>query len=98
MDIARPVRFERYVALGDSSTEGIDDPDGAGGFRGWSQRLAEKIFAVQGSLHYANLGVRGLTTAQVRERQLSAALAMRPELATLFCGTNDVTGLRFDAE
>lgn len=94
----RPACFERYVALGDSSTEGIDDPDGAGGFRGWSQRLAEKIFAAQGSLHYANLGVRGLTTAQVRERQLSAALALRPDLATLFCGTNDVTALHFDAQ
>jgi lysophospholipase L1-like esterase len=96
MHRAPPAHFERYVALGDSSTEGIDDPDGAGGFRGWSQRLAEKIVAAQGSLSYANLGVRGLTTAQVREHQLSAALAMRPDLATLFCGTNDVTGLRFD--
>ena len=26
-----PPRFERYVAIGDSSTEGIDDPDGEGG-------------------------------------------------------------------
>lgn len=90
--------FHRYVALGDSSTEGIDDPDGAGGYRGWSQRLAEKIAAVQGGVLYANLGVRGLTTAQVRERQLAAALALRPDLATVFCGTNDVTALRFDAE
>jgi lysophospholipase L1-like esterase len=97
MHVARPTRFERYVALGDSSTEGIDDPDGAGGYRGWSQRLAEKIAAAQGGLRYANLGLRGLTTAQVRERQLGAALAMRPDLATLFCGTNDVTGLSFDA-
>jgi lysophospholipase L1-like esterase len=95
---AHPAGFERYVALGDSSTEGIDDPDGAGGYRGWSQRLAEKIAAAQGGLRYANLGVRGLTTAQVRERQLSAALAMRPDLATVFCGTNDVTGLSFNAE
>jgi lysophospholipase L1-like esterase len=95
---ARPIHFERYVALGDSSTEGIDDPDGAGGYRGWSQRLAEKIAAAQGSLSYANLGVRGLTTAQVRERQLAAALAMRPDLATVFSGTNDVTGLSFDLE
>ena len=94
----RPTYFERYVALGDSSTEGIDDPDGTGGYRGWSQRLAEKIAAAQGGLRYANLGVRGLTTAQVRERQLGAALALRPDLATLFCGTNDVTGLSFDAE
>lgn len=93
-----PSHFERYVAIGDSSTEGIDDPDGAGGYRGWSQRLAERISATQGSLRHANLAVRGLTTAQVRERQLSVALAMRPDLATVFCGTNDVTGAGFDAD
>ncbi len=97
-----PVRssfFARYVALGDSSTEGIDDPDGVGGYRGWSQRLAERVDAAQGGgLLYANLAVRGLTTRQVRERQLAAALAMRPDLATVFCGTNDVTAARFDAD
>jgi len=92
------LHFHRYVALGDSSTEGIDDPGDAGGYRGWSQRLAETIAAAQGGLLYANLGVRGLTTAQVRERQLAAALAMQPDLATVFCGTNDVTGLSFDLE
>lgn len=94
---ALPRPFERYVALGDSSTEGIDDPDGAGGYRGWSQRLAEKIAATQGGVLYANLAVRGLTTAQIRARQLGPAVALRPDLATLFCGTNDVTGWRFDA-
>ncbi|MFA6959169.1 MAG: SGNH/GDSL hydrolase family protein [Opitutaceae bacterium] len=98
MEPVRPDRFARYIALGDSSTEGIDDPDGAGGYRGWSQRLAERINASQGGgLHYANLAVRGLTTAQIRARQLDAALAMRPDLATVFCGTNDVTALRFNA-
>ena len=100
MITARPTAFARYVALGDSSTEGIDDPDEAGGYRGWSQRLAERIAATAaapGGLRYANLAVRGLTTAQVRARQLDAALAMRPDLATVFCGTNDVTAPRFDA-
>jgi lysophospholipase L1-like esterase len=93
-----PFFFARYVALGDSSTEGLDDPDGSGGYRGWSQRLAERIDGAQGGgLHYANLAVRGLTTAQIRARQLEAALAMRPDLATVFCGTNDVTGPSFDA-
>ncbi len=93
-----PVSFARYVALGDSSTEGIDDPDGAGGYRGWSQRLAERIIAAQGGgLLYANLATRGLTTRQVRTRQLEAALVLRPDLATVFCGTNDVTAARFDA-
>ena len=97
MHPVRPHFFARYVALGDSSTEGIDDPDGEGGYRGWSQRLAERVDAAQGGgLLYANLAVRGLTTRQVRERQLESALAMRPDLATVFCGTNDVTAARFD--
>lgn len=98
MHAVRPRSYARYVALGDSSTEGIDDPDGAGGYRGWAQRLAEHIAAGQDApLLHANLAVRGLTTRQVRERQLAAALTMQPDLATVFCGTNDVTGLRFDA-
>ncbi len=92
----QPRRFERYVALGDSSTEGLDDPDGNGGYRGWADRLAERLAAAQGSVLYANLGVRGLTTRQVLDQQLEPALAMRPELATVFSGTNDVTARRFD--
>ena len=55
-----PRTFARYVALGDSSTEGLDDPDGRGGYRGWANRLAAHVAAVQpGGLLYANLGVRG---------------------------------------
>ena len=99
MPSARPQSFARYVALGDSSTEGIDDPDGAGGYRGWSQRLAERLHATTSpGLLYANLAVRGLTTAEIRATQLDAALAMRPDLATVFCGTNDVTAFRFNAD
>jgi lysophospholipase L1-like esterase len=92
------IGFIRYVALGDSSTQGVDDPDGVGGYRGWSQRLAQRIGNTQGGLQYANLAAYGLTTAEVRERQLEAALSLRPDLATLFCGTNDVTGWRFDVD
>jgi lysophospholipase L1-like esterase len=97
MHAALPPRFERYVAIGDSSTEGIDDPDGEGGFRGWSLRLAERIAGIQGTLLYANLAIRGRTTRQIREQQLRPALAMRPDLATVFSGTNDVLARRFDA-
>jgi lysophospholipase L1-like esterase len=98
MSAANPRSFTRYVALGDSSTEGIDDPDGTGGYHGWSQRLAERLHATTSpGLLYANLAVRGLTTAQIREHQLDAALALSPDLATVFCGTNDVTSPRFNA-
>ncbi|HEY9518164.1 MAG TPA: SGNH/GDSL hydrolase family protein [Gemmatimonadales bacterium] len=88
--------YTRYVAIGDSSTEGLDDPDGMGGFRGWANRLAERIAAAQGELLYANLAVRGRSTRQIRETQLAPALAMRPDLVTLFSGTNDVVRRRFD--
>lgn len=91
-------RFERYVAIGDSSTEGLDDPDEAGGYRGWSRRLAQRIADVQGSLAYANFGVRGKTTREILDEQLAPALALRPDLATVFSGTNDVVSRRFDAE
>lgn len=90
-------RFERYVAIGDSSTEGLDDPDGRGGFHGWANRLADRVAAIQGSLLYANLGVRGLKTRQILDRQLEPALALRPDLATLFSGTNDIVAREFDA-
>ena len=90
--------YERYVAIGDSSTEGLDDPDGQGGYRGWSTRLAERLARAQGSLLYANLAIRGLTTRQVRDQQLSAALDLRPDLVTLFVGTNDVVSRRFSVE
>ena len=89
--------YQRYVAIGDSSTEGLDDPDGRGGFRGWADRLAGRIAGAQGTLEYANLGVRGRTTRQIREEQLGPALAMRPDLVTLFSGTNDVIRRHFDA-
>ena len=90
------IQYQRYVAIGDSSTEGLDDPDGKGGYRGWADRLAARIAKEQGTLLYANLGVRGLRTSQIRERQLAPALAMRPDLSTLFTGTNDAVSRRFD--
>ncbi len=90
------LRFERYVAIGDSSTEGLMDGNARSGYRGWSRRLAQRIEAAQGGLLYANLAQRGLTTREIRERQLERALAMRPDLATVFSGTNDVLASRFD--
>ncbi len=89
-------RFARYVAIGDSSTEGLDDPDGRGGYRGWANRLAERLAAAQETLLYANLGIRGRRTRQILDEQLGPALAMRPDLVTLFSGTNDVIARRFD--
>ncbi len=39
------MKFERYVALGDSFTEGVGDPDPArpNGLRGWADLVAEEL-------------------------------------------------------
>ena len=71
--------------------------DEAGALRGWSFRLAERLAAARGGLLYANLARRGATTREIVERQLARAIAMRPDLATVFSGTNDVLRPRFDA-
>jgi lysophospholipase L1-like esterase len=89
-------RWNRYVAIGDSSTEGLDDPDHNGGFRGWADRLAEHLAAQQGGVEYANLAVRGKTTASVRAEQLPVALSLTPDLATVVAGMNDILAPVFD--
>ena len=90
-------QFKRYVAIGDSSTEGLQDPDGAGGYRGWATRLAERVAEAQGGLLYANLGVRGKRSREIRAEQLGPALAMHPDLATVFAGSNDILERGFSA-
>ena len=87
----------RYVAIGDSTVEGLEDPrpDG-GGYVGWADRLAGHLAAVHPDLTYANLAVRGLTAEEVRRTQLDRALAMRPDIAVVVAGVNDVLRPRFD--
>jgi lysophospholipase L1-like esterase len=93
------MEFRRYVAIGDSTTEGLDDPDGQGGYRGWADRLADHLALAQGQVEYANLAIRGRTTAAVRAEQLAPALALEPDLVTVASGTNDLLrrGLSVDA-
>lgn len=83
--------WERFVAVGDSLTEGIGDPDPAGGgWRGWADRFAAGLAEYQGGLRYANLAVRGLTTAQIAADQLEPALALAPDLVSVLTGMNDL--------
>lgn len=89
--------FRRYVAIGDSSTEGLMDLDEDGGFRGWADRLAQHVADGQdGPLDYGNLAVRGLHAAEIAQTQLAAALDLRPDLLTVFAGVNDVISVRCD--
>ncbi|MEU9379264.1 SGNH/GDSL hydrolase family protein [Streptomyces sp. NPDC048255] len=89
--------YLRYVALGDSQTEGLGDGDDTMGLRGFADRFAGHLTAVNPGLQYANLAVRGRLAGQVRAEQLGPALALRPDLATVVAGVNDMLRPRFDA-
>ncbi|MGA5200656.1 SGNH/GDSL hydrolase family protein [Streptomyces variegatus] len=90
--------YLRYVALGDSQTEGLGDGDDTLGLRGWADRLAEHLTPHNPGLHYANLAVRGRLAGQVHAEQLGPALALRPDLATVVAGVNDLLRPRFDVD
>ncbi|WP_104200711.1 SGNH/GDSL hydrolase family protein [Cryobacterium sp. Y29] len=84
--------WSRYVALGDSFTEGIGDPEqqSPGGHRGWADRVAEILSDGTDDFAYANLAVRGKLLGQIADEQIEPALALRPDLITISAGGNDV--------
>jgi lysophospholipase L1-like esterase len=83
-------RWDSFVALGDSFTEGLADADGDGGFRGWADRLAEHLATGNPELRYANLAVRGKLVRQIVAEQVPQAIALRPALVALNAGGNDI--------
>lgn len=89
---SEPHPWHRYVALGDSFTEGIGDPDpkSTGGNRGWADRVAEELARGQEDFAYANLAVRGRLLQQIVDQQVQPALALRPDLVTISAGGNDL--------
>ena len=84
--------WTRYVAMGDSFTEGIGDPEPSspGGHRGWADRVAEELGRTQPDFAYANLAVRGRLLQQIVDQQLAPALELKPDLVTLSAGGNDL--------
>ncbi|MFF1883158.1 SGNH/GDSL hydrolase family protein [Pseudarthrobacter sp. NPDC058196] len=84
--------WHRFVALGDSYTEGIGDPEplSLGGLRGWADRVAEELASGRPDFAYANLAIRGMLLRQILDGQLAAALSLKPDLVAIAAGGNDI--------
>ncbi|MEV4642686.1 SGNH/GDSL hydrolase family protein [Actinoplanes sp. NPDC049548] len=83
----------RYVAIGDSFTEGLGDELPDGSVRGWADRVAAGLAVSSGEpVEYANLAIRGRLLEPIVTEQLDAALALDPPptLITLNGGGNDM--------
>src|SRR5262249_19056303 len=61
-----------------------------------ADRFARHVARSQGGLDYANLAIRGRTTARIRAEQLQPALDLKPDLATVVAGMNDILRPSFD--
>lgn len=92
-----PNNWRRYVALGDSLTEGMCDDSrvAPGQFRGWADRLAELLAHFNGpdrGFEYANLAVR---SRRIRDlpNQVDDALRHQPDLVSIFMGSNDLVNI-----
>ncbi len=92
--------FHRYVALGDSFTEGVGDPDPTrpNGVRGWADRLAELLATQTDDFGYANLAIRGRKLPAIIAEQVEPAIALAPDLVTVHGGGNDVLRPKVDLD
>ncbi|KQX74691.1 MULTISPECIES: SGNH/GDSL hydrolase family protein [Aeromicrobium] len=90
--------YHRFVALGDSFTEGVGDPDETrpNGVRGWADRVAAQLAG--DDVQYANLAIRGRKLLQIVADQVEPAVAMSPDLVTIYAGANDVLRPRIDVD
>lgn len=95
-----PRHWQRFVALGDSFTEGMvdADPRREDEYVGWADRLAGRLARRNDEagvpFGYANLAIRGRLIDAILEEQLQAALDLTPDLVSLSAGGNDVLRLK----
>jgi lysophospholipase L1-like esterase len=82
--------IDSFVAIGDSFTEGLQDPDPGGGFLGWADRMAGVLSAQRPGFRYANLAIRGKRLGEVVAEQLPRAVELAPDLVSLAAGGNDI--------
>jgi lysophospholipase L1-like esterase len=89
------VPWTRYVAIGDSTVEGLGDTVDGFPPGGWPKRVADGLKAVNPAIEFFNLGKRYLTARQIRETQLTRALELKPDLVAMVAGGNDMLSDKF---
>jgi len=88
----------RFVALGDSFTEGVGDNDLRlpNNCRGWADRVAEELARHDETVKYANLAIRGRRLQRIIDEQIEPALAMNPTMVSFYAGGNDLLMARLN--
>lgn len=90
-------RWRRLAIVGDSVASGIREPLDGYLDRSMTDRLADALAATRPGFAATNLAEPYLHVAEIRDRQLSAALAFRPDLVVISAGGNDAFSRGYDA-
>jgi len=91
--------WKSFVAVGDSFTEGLDDPRPDGqGYRGWADLVAGVLAQDVPDFRYANLAVRGRLFDNIVAEQVPLAVAMKPDLVSFAGGGNDALRRSFEPQ
>lgn len=85
------MKILKYVAIGDSFSEGYGDEIEGGWPRGWADLAAKHLATVQNTpIEYANFAIRGRKIRAILDEQLEAAIALQPDIITINGGGNDI--------
>ncbi|MED0827113.1 SGNH/GDSL hydrolase family protein [Bacillus pacificus] len=79
--------WKRFVAIGDSFTEGIGDEVEGIVLKSWVDHFVQLCVH---DIEYANFAKCGLVTKEIRSQQLEKVLTFKPDLVSLIAGANDV--------
>jgi lysophospholipase L1-like esterase len=91
--------WTRFVAIGDSITEGygMDPVEGVEQLP-WAERVARALAAGKPEFEFHNLGRRNLRAAQIKDSQLDRALVLGPDLVSIGAGPNDLIAPELDRD
>ncbi len=90
--------YRRFVAVGDSFVEGLDDRFLDTRYLGWADRFAFRLDELSDhDVAYANFAIRGKRLPEILTEQLPAALELQPDLLCLEGGVNDTMRPQWEA-
>jgi len=95
------VAINKFIALGDSLTEGLSDKYPNGTYRGWADRVADELSLVDTNFLYANFAVRGKLLEQVIADQVSVALPFitgNDTVVSFHAGANNILRPKLDVK
>jgi lysophospholipase L1-like esterase len=84
------LRWQSWIAIGDSFTEGLSDAAPDGTYVGWADRVAAVLAAEDPDFRYANIALRGKLMREIVAEQVPIAVQAKPALVTLCGGGNDI--------